>query len=119
MGRGRCLLTAAELAGTTFPDEEIIHPLGTPAEEVEAAVASVVGVAEATHGHPVIVEVSSLLVPPKPAGMEGEAEVMAGASAVAIVLAAPPEFPLMLPPTACMDSQSPEVSPYLYWVPVE
>ena len=70
-------------------------------------------VAPATHGQPVIVEVSSLLVPPRPAGMDGEADVTADMSAVATVVAAPPELPLTEPPTAWIDSQSPDVSPYL------
>jgi hypothetical protein len=72
----------------------IIHPLGTPATEVEVPVT--VDKVVATHGQPVRVEV--LL--PRPAGMEGEAEVAAGTSAVATELAAPPEFQLILPPTA-------------------
>lgn len=112
-GLGWRILTAAEFAGTTFPEEVMIHPLGIPADEVEAEVAVVIVVAPATHGQPVMVEVSSLLVPPKPAGMEGEAEVTAETSAVATVVATPPEFPFTEPPTAWMDSQLPEVSPYL------
>jgi hypothetical protein len=112
-GLGWRILTAAELAGTTFPEEVMIHPLGIPADEVEAAVAVVNVVAPATHGHPVMVVVSSLLVPPRPAGMDGEADVTADMSAVATVVAAPPEFPFTEPPTAWMDSQLPEVSPYL------
>jgi hypothetical protein len=31
---GRVILTTAELAGTIFPDEEMIQPLGTPPEDV-------------------------------------------------------------------------------------
>ena len=110
---GWCVLTAAELAGTTFPEEVIIHPLGMPAAEVATDVAVVIVVAPATHGQPVMVVVSSLLVPPRPAGMEGEADVTADTSAVATDVAAPPEFPFTEPPTAWMDSQLPEVSPYL------
>jgi hypothetical protein len=49
------LRTAAELAGTIFPDEVIIHPLGTPATEVEVPVT--VDSVVATHGHPVRVDV--------------------------------------------------------------
>lgn len=33
-GMGKFILTAAELAGTTFPEELMIHPLGIPAAEV-------------------------------------------------------------------------------------
>ena len=91
----------------------MIHPLGIPADEVETAVAVDMVVAPATHGQPVMVVVSSLLVPPRPAGIEGEAEVTADTSAVATAVAAPPELPFTDPPTACIDSQSPEVSPYL------
>jgi hypothetical protein len=109
---GRSILTAAELAGTTFPEEVMIHPLGIPADDVETDVAVDIVVAPATHGQPVCVVVSSLLVP-RPAGMEGEAEVMADTSAVATPVAAPPELPLTEPPTAWIDPQSPDVSPYL------
>ena len=99
-GMGRSILTAAEFAGTTFPEEVITHPLGIPAADVYADVAVDMVVAPATHGQPVMVEVSSLLVPPIPAGMDGEAEVTADTSAVATLVAAPPEFPLTEPPTA-------------------
>ncbi len=76
-------------------------------------------VAPATHGQPVMVEVSSLLVPPNAGGMDGEAEVMEDTSAVATVVAAAPELPLTEPPMASIDVQFPEASPYLYAVPVE
>jgi hypothetical protein len=55
-GRTASLRTAAELAGTIFPDAVITHPLGTPATtevEVPLTVDNVV----ATHGHPVRVAV--------------------------------------------------------------
>jgi len=117
--RGRRILTAAESAGTTFPFEEITQPLGTPGAVVYTGPAVVSVVAVATHGQPVWVMVESLGFPPRPAGMEGEAEVAAGMSAEATDAAAPPEFPLTFPPTASMDCHSPELSPYLYCVPVE
>ena len=91
----------------------MIHPLGIPAAEVKTEVAVDIVVAPATHGQPVMVVVSSLLVPPIPAGIEGEADVTTEASAVATVVAAPPELPFTEPPIAWMDSQLPEVSPYL------
>ena len=33
-GFGKTILTAAEFAGTTFPEEVIIQPLGIPADDV-------------------------------------------------------------------------------------
>lgn len=105
---------AAESEGTTFPELVIIHPDGIPAVATDVAVDMVVEVAPATHGQPVIVEVSSLLPPcPRPAGMEGEADVIAEESAVATVVAAEPTLPLTVPPTASIDVQLPVVSPYL------
>lgn len=113
------IFTAAELAGTIFPDEEMIQPLGTLPDDVYVLTAVCMVVAVATHGQPVMVVVSPLLVPPRPAGMDGEADVAAGTSADATVPAAPFALPFMLPPTAWIDSQFPLVSPYLYCVPVE
>jgi len=46
-------LTAAEFAGTTFPDEVMTQPDGTPATDVTAAVAVERVVAVPTHGQPV------------------------------------------------------------------
>jgi len=94
------------------------HPLGIPAFDVETDVDVDIVVGSATHGHPVWVVVSSLLAP-IPAGMDGDADVTADTSAVATPVAAPPELPLTAPPIAWIDSQYPEVSPYLYAVPVE
>lgn len=76
-------------------------------------------VAEATQGQPVWVTVESLGVPPRPAGIDGEADVAAGTSAEATLAAAPPALPLTAPPTATIDPQEPDVSPYLYCEPVE
>ena len=97
----------------------MIQPLGTPVDDVEAVVAVDSVVAPATHGHPVSVAVSPEVLPPRPAGMEGEADVAEPASAVATEVDAPSELPLIVPPTASMLSQLPLVSPYLYCVPVE
>ena len=110
---GRSVLTAAELAGSTFPDDVMIHPLGIPAGDVEDDVAIDMVVGPATHGQPVCVVVSPFVDPPRPAGMEGDADVTADTSAVATLVDAPPELPFTEPPTAWIDSQFPEESPYL------
>lgn len=75
------ILTAAELAGTTFPSLVIIHPAGIPTVDgvyVEAGAVTIVVPVSATHGHPVRVAVSPFVFPPRPAGIEGEADVAAG-----------------------------------------
>jgi len=106
------VLTAAELAGTTFPVEVMIQPDGIPTVEV-GAVALVARVVDAIHGQPVLVAVLPLVLP-MPAGMDGDADVAAGTSALTTVAAFPPALPLILPPTAWMDPQLPDWSPYVY-----
>lgn len=92
-------LTAAELAGTTFPEDVMIQPLGTPATSVRTAV-WVARVEVPTHGQPVCCAVSVFEFPPKPAGIDGEADVIAGTLAVDATVPAPPAFPFTFPPTA-------------------
>jgi hypothetical protein len=76
----------------------ISQPLGIPAAD-EAARVAVLRVVVATHGQPVKVEVEPCVFP-KPAGIDGEAEVTEGTAEDAIGEAAPPTFPLTLPPIA-------------------
>jgi len=111
-GLGGGLLTAAELMGTTFPDPETVHPLGTPATlDVDTAVERVVD--DATHGQLVLV----LSEPPK--GIDGDIDVTDGDWTTATVDAADPMLPLTAPPTAMISCQFPLVPLYSYEVPVE
>lgn len=109
-------LTAAEFAGTTFPSLLITQPAGNPGADV-CTVVVVARVVEEIHGQPVLVRVDWSL--PMPAGIEGEADVTFGISPVATGLPASCELPITAPPTATIEPAFPELSPYLYCVPVE
>jgi hypothetical protein len=109
---GGGLLTVAELTGTIFPDPETVHPLGIPAT-LDVAVAVWRVVADATHGHPVLV----LSEPPK--GIDGDADVADGDWATTTVDAEEPLLPLTAPPTAMISCQFPLDPLYWYDVPVE
>ena len=93
--------TLVELAGTILPLDVITHPEGSEPMGVMV----------------VVLEPR----PMPPTGTVGEF-VVEGCAAVAVSVGAlplDPALPLILPSTATMDCQVPDMSPHLYCLPVE